>query len=171
MPVSRMWQFVFAGNRGRLGLLPAADDRLWQLRAANKVTTGMLGPARVDIWTQGGTSISYALSPLSILMPFINHLYTTNVTFVIQHSQGFVNCLFSHQLWAGTSLTTGTQVSCSLQNAVTWYTSFQNRSFKAFFFFRSFFLSRNKSRCVRTPMIFGKPWTWQMLTNSRVSIS
>ena len=54
MPVSRMWQFLFAGNRGRLALLSAADDRLWQLRAANKVTTSLLGPARVDIWTQGG---------------------------------------------------------------------------------------------------------------------
>jgi len=55
MPVNRMWQFLFAGNRGHLRLLPEADDGLWQLRAANKVTTGILWPAHVDIWTQGGT--------------------------------------------------------------------------------------------------------------------
>ena len=40
MHVSRMRQFVFMGDRGHVGLLPAADYGLWQLRVANRVTTG-----------------------------------------------------------------------------------------------------------------------------------
>lgn len=56
-------------------------------------------------------------------------------------------------------------------NLCTWYTSVQNLVFNFFLVFLRDLLSFNRSRWVSTPMILGKPCTWQTFRNSKISIS
>lgn len=57
------------------------------------------------------------------------------------------------------------------RHGFTWYTSVQKRCLRFFFVFLRVLLFLNASRWVSTPMIRGKPCTWQILRNSNVSIS